>query len=52
MITEAALTRAVDLADCLPETPENFTILRALRKVLTGQECNPLAIATRKTPEE
>jgi hypothetical protein len=54
VITDAALARAEDLADCLPETPDNYMTLRALRRILHGQECNPLAIATKKqtTPEE
>lgn len=53
MITDDALARAVELADCLDETSENYMTLRALRRILHGQECNPLALSHRKTtPEE
>lgn len=53
MITDAALARAIELADCMDETSENYMTLRALRRILNGQECSALAIATKKqTPEE
>lgn len=49
MITEQALARACDIADCIPETTENFIMLRTLRRVLNGQEENRLALSIRNT---
>lgn len=51
-ITAEALSRATDLADCIPETPENYTMLRQLRRVLHGQETSSLALSIRNNTEE